>query len=49
MVSQVLYDAALVVLRFRHLSHHFLKLGGFVDIFVSKTRHSVYSAGLLNS
>jgi len=36
MVSHVLCDfKTLAVLRFRHLGHHFLKAGDFVDISVS--------------
>jgi len=47
MTSHFLCDCeALVVLRFRHLGHHFLKLGGFANISVSKVLHN---AGLLNA
>jgi hypothetical protein len=48
MVSNVLCDCAtLTVLRFRHLDQHFLKLGDFANISVSKVVHFVKHAGLL--
>jgi len=50
MASHVLCDfEALVILRFRHLSHYVLKPGNFADISVSKVLHLVQSAGLLNA
>ena len=35
-------------LRFRYLSHHFVKLGDFDDITFSRVLYFVQSAGLLN-
>jgi hypothetical protein len=47
--SHVLCDCeALATLRFRHLSHHFMKPGDFEDISVSKILHFVQGAGLLD-
>lgn len=46
--SRVLCDCeALVALRFRLLRYHFLKLGDFADISVSKVLHFVQRTGLL--
>jgi len=39
---------ALVILRFRHLAHQFMKPGYFEDISISKVLHSVQGVGLLN-
>jgi hypothetical protein len=48
MSSHVLCECeALVVLRFKHLGHHFLKPGDFANISVSKVLHIIQSAGLL--
>jgi hypothetical protein len=50
MALHILCDfEALVVLRFWHLGHHFLKQGDFTDISISKVLHFVHSAGLLNA
>jgi hypothetical protein len=39
---------ALATLRFRHLGCHFMKLGDFEDIFISKILHFFQSVELLN-
>jgi hypothetical protein len=49
MASHILCDwNAFATLRFRHLSHHFMKQGDFEEISVSKILHFVQGAGLLN-
>jgi hypothetical protein len=49
MALHVLGDCeALAAIRFRHLGHHFMKLGDFKDISVSRLLHFAQSAGLLN-
>ena len=46
--SRVLYDCeALVVLRFRHLGHHFLEPAECTDISISTVQHFFQSTGLL--
>jgi len=40
---------ALAKLRFRHLSHRFLKAGEFADISISKVLHFVQSVRLLDA
>jgi len=37
---------ALVILRFRHLGHHFLGPGDFADVSIKKVLYLVQSAGL---
>jgi hypothetical protein len=49
-VSHVLCGCeALAVLRFRHLSHHFLKPGSSANMSISKTLQLVQSAELLHT
>jgi hypothetical protein len=38
-----------MVLTFRHLGHHFLRPGNFVDISIIEVPSFVQSAGLLNA
>ena len=48
MTSHVLCDCkALAILRFRHMSHHFLKAGDYADISISKVLQFVQSVGML--
>jgi len=49
-ISHVFCDCeAIATLRFGHLGRHFVKLGDFENIFVSRILRLAQSAGLLNA